>query len=282
MDKLSATFACVAFIAKVIVNIIYLDDASKSFMYYDTELSPADSPLLICRASLSYCYTSVFIFYCTVKTLQKHTVPNIITSRFYAAFSVSCIFEALYIAMWAQGFAVVGFLLICAASIVQYLALYCAFTALYNATNRDSEVQTSTIWCNRVLVQSGLIFDCAWNSVLVIINLAVVLCYRIGLTSLQSSVIGLLVFAIGLLLWFGIENLIFEKYVRFTVAEYIAISIAMTSLLSRSRTGESYFPIMLLSCMTLVLVLLFSRVTIIMCMESRRKNQEQLYTIVTI
>ncbi len=285
MEKILSAVAFLSFTLKAIINVLYFDDTRKQFIVYDTELSPAESPLLLCRSFFSLLYTFIFISYCIVKSLRKgeHSEgPNIVSSKFYAAFSASCALEAVYIGVWSRGFCVVAFIAICGACLMQYVAMYLAFTGLYDTMHRNSELSTSTIWYNRILVQSGLIFDCAWNSVLAAINLSVILRYYMGLTCFQASVIGLLVLSIGLFIWFLIENLTVERYVRFTLSEYIAMSIALTSLLSRDRKSESYFPFLLLSVMSAVVILLFLRVFIIICMENRRKNQEQLYTIVTV
>ncbi len=193
MKKLFAVFAFISFIAKLIINIIYFDDVRARFVEYDTELSPVGSPLLICRGFFSFSYTFIFIFYCIVKTFGRSDGPSIVSTKFYASFTVSCIFEAIYIGIWSEGYSIAAFVVICAACLSQYMALHALFTALHDAVARNTELPKSVIWSNRILVQSGLMFDCAWNSILAIINFSVVLCHDIGLSSFQASVIGLLV-----------------------------------------------------------------------------------------
>eukprot|EP00794_Sanderia_malayensis_P003389 gene3389-3879_t len=288
MEKFFAIAAFLSFITKLVINLIFLDDVKRRFAEFDTELTPAESPLLVCRAFFSFIYTLVFILYCISKTFHrnqeanKDDYPRIISSKFYATFALSCILEAIYIGIWSRGFTFIAFLFICAACFAQYLALHASFTALYDAITRDIEFSKRTIWCNRFLVQSGLMFDCGWNTILCSINLSIVLCHNIGLSSFQSSVIGLIALSAGLIIWFLVQNVSVEKYVRFIVSEYIAILMALASLLSRDRQSDMYFPYLLFSLMSVALILLFLRIFVIMCMENKRKNQEQLYTVVSV
>ena len=282
MEKVLAIVALLSFAAKFSTNVIFLEEAESTFATYDTDLTPVNSPLLLCRAFFSLTYSLIMVLYSIATIFRKRSAPNITSSGFFAAFTWSCILEAIYAVLWAYGKTVFAFAFLSMASLCQYIALYYAYTGLYHAKANDNELEASTIWCNRVLVQSALIFDCAWNTVLVILTFAVVLCYSLGVASFQASLIGLVVFGIGLIIWFVVENLVIEKYVRFTIAEYIAISVALTSLLSRDRVSVSFFPILLLSLMAVVLILLFLRVFLIICMENRRKNQDRSYTMVSL
>ena len=281
-EKLLAIVALISFAIKLSANITFFSDSSKTFAAYDTELTPVGSPLLLCRVCFALPYSLVLVLYCVASTFRKTSGCTIIESRFYLSFSVSCIFEAIHIGLWAYSWIVSAFIFICAASFCQYVALYQAFTGLYAAKLNTDDLGGSKLWSQRIFVQSSLIFDCSWNSVLTILVLVVVLCYGIGLSSFQASVIGLIIFSIGLLIWFLIENLVVEKYVRYAGVEYVAISIAMTSLLTSDRTNTSILPIALLSLMSMVLILLFLRVFAIICLESRRTSRSQLYTMVQI
>ena len=281
MKKILITVALVCFVAKLATNIKFLDDLNETFAAYDTELTPAGSPLLMSRAFFALTYSFAMMLYCICGTLHING-SSIIDSSFYGAFSSSCVMESLGIVLWAFEKTISSFILMCTSTLLQYPAMYQAYTSLYYAKANESELEASAIWCNRIFIQSALIFDCAWNTVFVILSLAVVLCYDIGLTSFQASVVSLLIFAVILIAWFLIENFAVEKYVRFAVVEYIAISVGLTSLFSRERASESYFSSLLLSMMAIVLILLFLRVILIVCFENKRKSQDRMYTMVSL
>lgn len=272
--------ALLSFAAKLSSNVLLLHDSNSAFATYITDVTPVGSPLLLCRALFILPFTFTTVVYFVTSTLRNKPGSEVLGAKFCIPFSVSCIFEAIHNILWTRSWMVSAFILICAASFCQYATLYEAYVGLYNLKGNTDGLEGSTIWCHRIFVQSSLIFDSAWNAVITILILVVVLCYGIGITSVQASIIGLMIFAIGLMIWFLIENLVIEKYVRFAGMEYIAISIALTSLLTSNRTGSSICHIALLSMMSLVLILLFLRMIAIICFESRRKSRNQLYRIV--
>ena len=280
-EKLLAILSLIAFALKSFCNIVFIRELVQTFTTYDIDLAPAGSPLLLCRISFVLPYSLVTALYCVASTFFSKSGNKIIETKFYISFTCSCIFEAACASMLAYSFMVPAFVFLCATSLFQCAALHQAFIGLYNA-KRSTELRARTIWCHRILVQSSLVFDCAWNFLLTILILAILLCYTIGLSSFQASVIGLAIFAVGLLTWFLIENLVIEKYVRFTGVEYIAFSIALTCLLTSNHISGTIIPIAILSLMSTVLILLFLRMFAIICLESRRKARDELYTVVQV
>ena len=280
-EKLLAILALVIFTLKVVCNVVFYRNSVRAFATYLVDLSPTGSPLLLCRVSFVMPYSLISVLYCVASTFLSKSDNSIIESKFFIAFSCSCMFEVAFVCIWSYSLMVPAFIFICATCFCQYATLYEAFTGLFNAMKRE-EIRVYTIWYHRMIVQSALIFDCAWNCVLTILILVVVLCYGIGLSSFHASAVGVAIYTVGLLIWFLLQNIIIEKYVRFIGTEYVAFSIALTCLLTSSQISGRLLPIALLSVMSLVLILLFMRMFVIICLETRRNIREQLYTVVEI
>lgn len=281
-EVLLAVLALISFAAKLSANIAFLGDVYNTFATYVTDLTPGGSPLLLVRILFVLPYSLVLVLFCMATTFRGKHGSRIIGSKFFISLSVSCVLETVHMWVWAYSWTLVGFILICATVFCQCATLYETFTGLHIAKLKADGLGASRIWCHRIFVQSSLVFDCTWNSILMILDLTVVLCYDVGLSSFEASVIGLVIFTVGLLIWFLIENLVVEKYVRFAGVEYVAVSIALTSLLTSDRLNGSALPVALLSLMAVVLILLFLRMFVIICLESRRKSRNQLYTMVQI
>ena len=279
-EKLLSVISLTAFLIKMVSSTLLFHKSMQTFATFDTDLTPIGSPFLLCKMSMVLPYTLICAIYCVLSTFQNKPGGMTLETNFYICFSFSCIFEAACAIVWAHSWIVPAFILNCSSLLCQAAALYQAFTRMYYAKN-TVDLRTSTLWFNRIFIQSSLIFDFAWNSVLAILVLAVVLFKNIGISPFQASAVALAIFAIGLLTWFLIQNFVIEKFVRFTGAEYIAISIAITSLLPSDKISASIFQ-SLLFLLTMVVMLLFLRLFSIMYLERRRKVRSEVYFLAQI
>ena len=279
-EKLLAVISLTAFLMKMVSSTLLFQKSMQAFATFDTDLTPVGSPFLQCKISLVLPYTFVCVVYCILSTFQKKPGGMILKSTFYICFSISCICEVACVSTLAHSWIVPAFLLIWITLLCQFAALYQAFIRMYYARS-TGDLRASTLWFNRIFVQSPLMFHFAWNSVLAILVLVVVLCNNIGISSFQASAVGLATLAIGLLTWFLLQNFVIEKFVRFTGAEYIAVLIAITSLLPSDKISASIFQA-LLFLLTLAMVLLFLRIISILYFEHRRRVRSEMYFLTQI
>ncbi|KAI1240412.1 hypothetical protein IHE44_0008834 [Lamprotornis superbus] len=95
------------------------------------------------------------------------------------------------------------------------------------------------LWLIRILVQNGLALYLTWTSIATLLNFAVVLIYKWNVTDEKATTASLSILALGLVVWFYLENYFLDKYVRYNLTVYPVVIAALTGSTCRNRSFSS-------------------------------------------
>ncbi|KAG2458453.1 AFG32 protein, partial [Polypterus senegalus] len=84
------------------------------------------------------------------------------------------------------------------------------------------------------MVQNGLALHGTWNLIVTLLNLGIVLRYSIGMENSVVSTLVLTLLLCATLLWFLLENVIFEKEMRYTFTVYPVVILAAGAMFTRN------------------------------------------------
>lgn len=113
----------------------------------------------------------------------------------------------------------------------------------YRSRNRDTRSvllqyvnsQKKDLWCYCGFIQNGVLFYASWSFFETIHHFAVVLNQDLDASNLTSSITGLTLLLVCLIVWFFLENFrLMKKFTMYTVATYVAFTYAIAGVYDAS------------------------------------------------
>ncbi|KAG8543858.1 hypothetical protein GDO81_023536 [Engystomops pustulosus] len=83
------------------------------------------------------------------------------------------------------------------------------------------------------LAQNGIAVYATWTTIASLLNFAVALTYNGNIPNGTSTTVCLSLLAFEVLLWFILENFLFDKYVRYTLTVYPVVIVALSGALDK-------------------------------------------------
>lgn len=241
----------------------------------NTEITPAGSTFTIW--AFIYMYQLAWVVYSM--TLLCRNAPDILSSWFYASFSLANIFNLSWLLAWSREYLVIAFVFIVLIALALELTIYFSFKGLdiyiQSFPRKDEFPSTSDVWCIRLLIQNGLVFYTTWVSVATCLNLTIVIQYDLGANGSKAATGALCVLLLLIIGWFVLENFVLEKYTRFVFTEYIVLIVALSGILKKNWTDGSGNQAFVLSLLVLSSILLVVRLFIILIKEKRNANSSE-------
>jgi len=90
----------------------------------------------------------------------------------------------------------------------------------------------------RAIIQNGLAFYATWVTIATLLNLAIVLSYWGGMDQSVACTICLAVLLAEVLLYSVLENIVWEKYLRYTYSVWIVVIFALTGSIAKNWNVE--------------------------------------------
>lgn len=243
---------------------------------FDLELTPVGATFSIWGAIFTY--QLCWIIY-TTTTVCRSNLPsaNILSDRFFIAFILNIVFISAWLFLWAREMIIASFVVLVLGQICLDAAIAFATIDLKNFTdeNKISNENKVDVWCQRFLVQNGLIFYATWTTVATLINLASVAAYRGNATTLTASITSLSLLAVVAITWFILESFVFINYTQYTFTAYITLIIANTGVFAANNTTGGNDIMKAFSLILIILSVLFLIVRIIIICVRHRKQSFQ-------
>ncbi|XP_031570398.1 uncharacterized protein LOC116304756 [Actinia tenebrosa] len=117
-------------------------------------------------------------------------------------------------------------------------------------------------WAIQVLIHNGLGLYCSWVAVASLLGINKALIYVHGFAKPTAGSIILGILAVELIVWFIVENTVFERVARYTVTIYPACIVALSGLVAKNRSSkQNYVFAIVLLC--LVVVMFIARLVLV-------------------
>lgn len=238
-----------------------------------TEITPAASTFAIW--GFIYLYQTAWIIY--TMTLMWRGDGDILPEWFYLAYSIGNISSICWLIVWARGHFTIAFVILALMAVSLQIAMYMGTTGLAkyieNFPSNEKLPNRIDVWCVRLLVLNGVLCYTAWVSIATCLNLCIMLQHDIGANGTKAATGVLSVLLLLIVVWFVLENFIFERYTRFLFIEYIVLIVGLSGIMKKHWTdghgNQGYVLFLLvLSCLLFVV-----RLGIIYYKEMKGLNQ---------
>lgn len=233
---------------------------------FHLELTPVGATFSIWGAIFTW--QIIWILY-TCTSVCRSNIPsaNILSTRYYIAFIINIIFISTWLFTWAREWAIASLVVIVLGQICLDTAIAFALIDL-NRFLSDQKVLNKTrvdVWCQRLMVQNGLVFYATWTTVATLINVAVVMAYRGSASTLTASIISISLLAVMAVVWFLLESFAFQGYTDYTFSAYLTLIIANIGVYSANNKagGNDIMKWFSFSLIILSAVFLVARLVII-------------------
>lgn len=189
-----------------------------------------------------------------------YTLP-IMPPVIYALYIINNLSNITWLFVWDRQEIIASLVVIALTPLTLYVCLYFSFTRLYrNLGLLVKAGATKDIWLIRFLVQNGLAMYATWTTVATLLNVAMVMIYEGGVANELACTIILGVLSFVILLWFVLDNFVFDNYTRYTFTPNIVFVVALAGATSKNynlKTMEtnSIFLVAMLSVASLLLLL---------------------------
>ncbi len=95
------------------------------------------------------------------------------------------------------------------------------------------------IWLIRILVQNGLAFYATWVTIASDLNFVMYIVYRLGANSENAATAALVLLFLIVLVYFVLENFVWQKYLEFTISPYIVLVVAFIGILFKNWQADN-------------------------------------------
>ncbi|XP_022089421.1 uncharacterized protein LOC110978606 [Acanthaster planci] len=102
----------------------------------------------------------------------------------------------------------------------------------------------------RIIIQNGLATYATWVTIATLINFAIVLRYWGGMSQSDASTVSLSILLVEVLVYFVLENIVFEKYLRYTYTVWMVAIFALSGSIAGNwsiGSRNSIFSVVLLA-----------------------------------
>ncbi|XP_043923062.1 uncharacterized protein LOC122798300 [Protopterus annectens] len=188
--------------------------------------------------------------------------PDILPIEFYIIWCCSNLFHIAWLILWDREYITVAMIFYALIPYTCYMMLAISHQNCYKHGLWLSLYSPWDLWSIRLLVHNGLAAYATWTSITTAITFGTVLKYKAGSEDSGISTAVLCSLFYELILWFLLENLIFERYVRYTFTVYPVAILAMAGILTKNtkfdeRNTNQVFTVVLLATSVIAFVIRF-------------------------
>ncbi|KAE8601030.1 hypothetical protein XENTR_v10013503 [Xenopus tropicalis] len=160
--------------------------------------------------------------------------PNVFPVPFYLVWILNNVFNIGWLFLWDREYLIPALVFLGAIPFTNYIVLFISYRSLYLNGDWLQTQHKVDLWLIRILAQNGIAFYTTWTTIACLLNFSVCLTYNGGITSSTSVTVALAILAFEMVLWFCLENFLFDKYVRYTVTVYPIVILALSGALDKN------------------------------------------------
>ncbi|XP_038664410.1 uncharacterized protein LOC119972152 [Scyliorhinus canicula] len=161
-------------------------------------------------------------------------MPSVLPCLFYLVWIINNLLNISWLFLWDRECIIAALIFLALITFTSYLILFLSYRALHLQRPWMQKCRKVDLWLVRILVQNGVAVYATWTTVATLINFAIVLTYSGGITTATSGTVSLSILAFKVVLWFYLENFLFDKYVRYTLTVYPVIIVALSGSVDRN------------------------------------------------
>ncbi|XP_066451586.1 uncharacterized protein [Eleutherodactylus coqui] len=165
--------------------------------------------------------------------------PNVFPTSFYIVWILNNILNIGWLLLWDREFLIPALVFLSVIAFTNYIVLFISHRALYLYEEWLYRQRRKDLWLIRIFAQNGIAVYATWTTIASLLNFSVVLTYNGNIPNDTSTTVCLSILAFEVVLWFCLENFVFDKYVRYTLTVYPVIIVALSGALDKHFTAAA-------------------------------------------
>ncbi|XP_025889783.1 uncharacterized protein LOC112942935 [Nothoprocta perdicaria] len=199
---------------------------------YSTDFTPAGWTFLIWN--VIYAWQLAWLLYALSGICRRNELgcvylePNLLPIPFYVAWILNNGLNVGWLFLWDREYLLPALVVLAALTASTCAAAFISHGALCVHATWFAKSHQAELWLIRVLVQNGLVLYATWTTIATLLNFAVVLIYKWGVSNETATTVSLCILALDVVIWFYLENVFLDKYVRYNLTVYPVVIVALT------------------------------------------------------
>ncbi|XP_051879335.1 uncharacterized protein LOC127574388 isoform X1 [Pristis pectinata] len=213
---------------------IFLQTVGNISNKLSTEFTPAGWTFSIW--GVIYTWQAVWLIYVCSGLCRSNTftwMPSVLPCLFYMTWIINNLLNIGWLFLWDREHTIPALIFLALVAFTNYVVLFFSYHGLYTQGPWLQKYRKVDLWLVRILVQNGIAVYATWTTIATLLNFAVVLTYNASVTMVTSGTICLSLLAFEVVLWFYLENFVFDKYVRYTLTIYPVVIVALSGSLDK-------------------------------------------------
>ncbi|TWW70954.1 hypothetical protein D4764_17G0004370 [Takifugu flavidus] len=210
---------------------------------FDTQLTPSGWTFNIW--SVIYIWLTAMIIYILSGLCRKNAdgyvycSPAVLPYGFFISWCVNLCFNIGWLLVWDRGMMIPALVFLILVICTNYSMMFfiCHGLHIYGAWLH--KYQKAELWLLRVLVQNGVMIYTTWTTIATLINLTIVLTYDVKMSPTDAATISYSVLAVVLIVWFLLEQLVLDRYVRYVLIIYPVVIWALSGNMVKNFHANS-------------------------------------------
>nr|XP_020659041.1 uncharacterized protein LOC110084221 [Pogona vitticeps] len=248
--------------------------------HHDTDLTPASWTFFIWN--LIFVWQYAWLGYALSGLCRRNEFgwvyiwPDVLPLSFYLMWMLNNALNIGWLFLWDSLYFSPALILLGLLTVTNYMALFVSHRALYLHTAWLRKKSKVDLWLVRILVQNGIAVYATWTTIATLLNFTVVLIYDGFISNKAATIISLCIFFFELIVWFYLENIVFDKYVRYNLTVYPVAILALSGILQKNSISSSPDASVIITAVLLAVtcVVLCSRLGLILWRHNKEKLKE--------
>lgn len=129
---------------------------------------------------------------------------------------------------------------------------------------RAHEAKVYDLWLTRVLALNGLLFYATWTTIASLLNLTIAVQYDADYDGSNAAYIALSLLTATVLTYFILENIIFDRFLRYAFAVYPVIIWALSAVLAKKWSSSDPTGVNIFTLVLLIVTILLAIIRIVL------------------
>ncbi|XP_066298749.1 uncharacterized protein [Branchiostoma lanceolatum] len=186
-----------------------------------------------------YAWGFLWLIYVTVGIFRKtsrgyfYVTPELFPPAFYVAWYFNNFFNISWLFMNDSLQRVGAAMLL----VLLSLSLYCMLYISYRRVDQNGpwliKNAPADLWLIRFFVHNGLAIYATWVTIATLLGFGIALTYEGGYSNEDAYTGMLALLGAMVLVWFVLENFVFDRYCRYTLVPYVVVVVALSGVVHR-------------------------------------------------
>ncbi|XP_048357410.1 uncharacterized protein LOC125435258 isoform X2 [Sphaerodactylus townsendi] len=210
---------------------------------FDTDFTPA--PWTFQIWNVIYLWQYMWLGFVLSRLFRRNELgwvymkPDILPNSFYFLWMLNNILSIEWLFLWDRMHLIPSLLMMVLRMVTCYIALIISHRALHPHTVWLKKHSYGDLLLVRILVQNGITLYATWTTIATLLNFTVVLVYLGDVCNTTATITSLCILFFGLMGWFYLETVVFDKYVRYNLTVYPGVLLALAGVLKKKPISYS-------------------------------------------